>query len=116
LEAADPGCSSSVTAGPPRNINVLRALPNLGNRAWRARKLSSDTRWRYINLRRLFLFIKTPIDEGTQSVVFEPTTSRSGPGWAVNHELPADLWRTGALEGTTPGEAFFVTCERTTMM
>ena len=100
----------------PVGINVLRAFPNLGQRVWGARTLSSDTTWRYVNVRRLFIFVEESLDEGLQWVVFEPNAE---PLWAlVTQTITAfltTLWRNGQLAGTTPDEAFFVTCDRTTM-
>jgi phage tail sheath protein FI len=100
----------------PKGINALRFFPGLGHRVWGARTLSSDSQWRYINVRRLFLFIEESIDEGTQWVVFEPNGE---PLWAVVRQTVANflttVWRTGALAGTTPDEAFFVACDRSTM-
>jgi phage tail sheath protein FI len=100
----------------PKGINVLRSFPNLGKRVWGARTLSSDQSWKYINVRRLFLFVEESIDEGTQWVVFEPNDE---PLWARVRQSVSNflvtVWRSGALEGATPDEAFFVTCDRTTM-
>ena len=83
---------------------------------WGARTISSDTSWKYINVRRLFIFVEKSIYQGTQWVVFEP----NGPElWALVRQTIANflttLWRNGQLFGTTPDEAFFVTCDRTTM-
>ena len=100
----------------PGNINALRAFPGRGQRVWGARVLTSDASWKYINVRRLFIFVEESIDEGTQWVVFEPNDE---PLWArvratiTNFLLT--VWRSGALEGTKPDEAFFVKCDRTTM-
>jgi phage tail sheath protein FI len=100
----------------PRGINALRFFPGLGQRVWGARTLSSDTSWKYVNVRRLFLFLEESIDEGTQWVVFEPNDE---PLWALVRQTVANflatVWRTGALAGTTADEAFFVHCDRTTM-
>ncbi|MGH6689235.1 MAG: phage tail sheath subtilisin-like domain-containing protein [Gammaproteobacteria bacterium] len=63
----------------PLNINVLRAFPGRGNRVWGARVLTSDSAWRYVSVRRLFLMIEESIDEATQWVVFEPNDE---PLWA----------------------------------
>ncbi len=67
-------------------------------------------------MRRLFIFLEESIDEGTQFVVFEPNHE---PTWAmVRRSITIFLtrvWRDGALVGTTPEEAFFVKCDRTTM-
>jgi phage tail sheath protein FI len=100
----------------PKGINALRFFPGQGHRVWGARTLSSDSAWRYVNVRRLFLFIEESIDEGTQWVVFEPNGE---PLWALVRQTVENflgtVWRSGALAGTTPEEAFFVACDRTTM-
>ncbi|HKX30752.1 MAG TPA: phage tail sheath C-terminal domain-containing protein, partial [Blastocatellia bacterium] len=100
----------------PRNINVLRFFPGRGNRVWGARVVTSDASWKYINVRRLFLFVEESIEEGTQWVVFEPNDE---PLWARVRQTITNfltsVWRTGALQGTKPDEAFFVKIDRTTM-
>ena len=100
----------------PKGINALRFFPGRGNRVWGARTISSDSSWKYINVRRLFLFVEESIDEGTQFVVFEPN---SDPTWARVRQTITNflttVWRGGALEGTTADQAFFVKCDRTTM-
>jgi Bacteriophage tail sheath protein len=100
----------------PQNINVLRFFPGRGNRVWGARVLTSNTSWRYVSVRRLFLMIEESIDEGTQWVVFEPNDE---PLWArVRQSVTRFLtteWRLGALQGATADEAFFVACDRSTM-
>jgi uncharacterized protein len=100
----------------PKGINALRFFPGRGNRVWGARTISSDSSWKYINVRRLFLFVEESIDEGTQWVVFEPNDE---PLWARVRQTITNfltsVWRTGALQGATADEAFFVRCDRTTM-
>lgn len=100
----------------PRGINVIRAFPGRGIRVWGARTTSRNPLWKYINVRRLFLFLEESIDESTQWVVFEPNNEQL---WArIKQTITAFLvtvWRTGALMGTTPEEAFFVKVDRTTM-
>lgn len=102
----------------PRNINVLRNFRenNRGLRVWGARVLTSDPDWKYVNVRRLFIFIEKSIDRGTQWVVFEPNDE---PLWQrvkrVITSFLTNVWRDGALMGRTPEEAFFVKCDRTTM-
>ncbi|NLF02638.1 MAG: phage tail sheath family protein, partial [Anaerolineales bacterium] len=68
--------------------------------------------WRYINVRRLFNFVEKSIERGTQWVVFEPNDRTL---WArVRRDISAFLkvvWRTGALFGSTPTEAFYVKCD-----
>jgi hypothetical protein len=100
----------------PRGVNCIRALPGRGIRVWGARTASSDPAWRYVNIRRLFLFLEESIDEGTQWVVFEPNNQRL---WARVRQSVTDfltrVWRDGALMGSTREQAFFVKCDETTM-
>jgi len=102
----------------PVNIDVIRDFrPNdRGLRVWGARVITSDTDWKYVNVRRLLIFIEASIDRGLQWVVFEPNAE---PLWArvtrVIKNFLTVVWRNGALEGTKPEEAFFVKCDRTTM-
>ncbi|MBU7005781.1 phage tail sheath family protein [Phosphitispora fastidiosa] len=100
----------------PRGVNCIRFFPGRGIRIWGARTLSSDTLWKYINVRRLFIYLEESIDEGTQWVVFEPNNEKL---WArvrrTLTEFLTRVWRDGALMGTKPEEAFFVKVDRTTM-
>jgi phage tail sheath protein FI len=100
----------------PRGVNCLRVFPGRGLRVWGARTSSTNTLWKYINVRRLFLFLEESIDEGTQWVVFEPNNEKL---WArvkqTIEQFLRTVWRNGALMGLTEAEAFFVKCDRTTM-
>lgn len=100
----------------PEGINALRFFEGRANRVWGARTMSSDPEWKYVNVRRLFLFLEHSIDRSTQWAVFEPNNERL---WASIRQSIEDflvtVWRTGALMGTKPEEAFFVRCDRTTM-
>jgi Bacteriophage tail sheath protein len=100
----------------PRGVNVIRRFPGRGIRIWGARTLSSDGLWKYVSVRRLFIFLERSIYEGTQWVVFEPNDERL---WArVKDTIRLFLrsqWRLGALMGQVEDEAFFIACDRTTM-
>jgi phage tail sheath protein FI len=100
----------------PRGVNAIRKFPGRGIRVWGARTLSSNGLWKYVSVRRLFIFLERSIYEGTQWVVFEPNDDRL---WArVKDSIRLFLrtqWRDGALFGRTEGEAFFITIDRTTM-
>jgi hypothetical protein len=100
----------------PRGVNAIRKFPGRGIRVWGARTLSSDGLWKYVSVRRLFIFLERSIYEGTQWVVFEPNDDRL---WArVVDTIRLFLrgqWRLGALLGRTEQEAFSVVCDRTTM-
>jgi len=100
----------------PKGVNCIRVFPGRGIRVWGARTTSTDPLWKYLNVRRLFLYIEGSIEHATQWVVFEPNNERL---WArVKQSVTQFLttvWRDGALMGLTPDEAFFVKCDRTTM-
>lgn len=100
----------------PDGINCLRFFFGRGNRVWGARTASSDPEWKYVNVRRYFIYLEHSIDRSTQWAVFEP----NGPQlWTnITDTISAFLyneWRSGALLGTTPKQAFFVRCDRSTM-
>ncbi len=96
----------------PIGVNCIRTFPGRGIRVWGARTLSSDASWRYINVRRLFNFIEKSIQTGTQWIVFEPNDADL---WArIRRDITAfltNVWRTGALFGATPAQAFYVKCD-----
>lgn len=96
----------------PIGVNCIRSFPGRGIRVWGARTLSSDASWRYINVRRLFNFVEKSIETGTQWIVFEPNDPDL---WArIRRDIGAfltNVWRTGALFGTTPTQAFYVKCD-----
>jgi phage tail sheath protein FI len=96
-------------------INCVRAFPGRGIRIWGARTMSSDPEWRYINVRRLFNYVSESIMEGTQWSVFEPNDQLL---WMrLTASVRAFLlrtWRSGALFGATPDEAFYVKCDAET--
>ena len=102
----------------PRGVNVIRDFrtDRRGIRVWGARTMSSNPEWRYVNVRRLLIFIEKSIDEGTRWVVFEPNDAST---WAKLRrsvgDFLLDVWRSGALHSASEEEAFFVRCDRTTM-
>jgi hypothetical protein len=94
-------------------INAIRDI-NGNVTVWGARTLGGDANgaWKYVHVRRLFLFLRESIDEGTQWVVFEPNTAAL---WSrITRNVTAfltNVWRSGALFGGTPAEAFYVRCD-----
>jgi phage tail sheath protein FI len=99
----------------PIGVNCIRAFPGRGIRVWGARTLSSDPAWRYLNIRRYFNYLEESILIGTQWVVFEPNDHAL---WArIRRNISAFLvneWRSGALFGQRPEEAFYVKCDEET--
>ncbi len=100
----------------PEGINCLRFFFGRGYRVWGARTASSDPEWKYVNVRRYFIYLEQSIDRGTQWAVFEPNGERL---WANIRSTISDFlyneWVSGALLGSSPEEAFFVKCDRSTM-
>jgi uncharacterized protein len=100
----------------PEGINCLRFFFGRGYRVWGARTASSDPEWKYVNIRRYFIYLEHSIDRSTQWAVFEPNGMRL---WAnITDTISAFLyneWRSGALLGSTPEQAYFVRCDRSTM-
>ncbi len=100
----------------PKGINLIRSFPGRGIRVWGARTATSNATWKYINVRRLFIYLEESIRNNTNWVVFEPNTEAL---WArVKKTIEmflASCWRTGALAGSSPSEAFFVDIGRNTM-
>ena len=100
----------------PKGINLIRALPGQGIRVWGARTCSSDGNWKYINVRRLFIFIEESIRANTNWAVFEPNDEML---WSrVEGTIRVFLttqWRNGALAGSTADEAFFINIGKSTM-
>jgi phage tail sheath protein FI len=97
----------------PQGVNCIRNIN--GNIAvWGARTIGGDlnSEWKYINVRRVMLYLRESIDEGTQWVVFEPNDIAL---WGkIRRNVSAfltNVWRSGALFGASPEEAFYVKCD-----
>lgn len=100
----------------PKGVNLIRSFPGQGIRIWGARTASSDGSWKYINVRRLFIYIEESIKANTNWAVFEPNDENL---WdRVKRTISVflnNMWREGSLAGTSPEEAFFVNVGRDTM-
>lgn len=100
----------------PEGINLIRALPGQGVRIWGARTASSNSSFKYVNVRRLFIFVEESIKANTNWVVFEPNDATL---WSRVHLTVAafldNLWRNGMLVGSSPAEGYFVEIGTSTM-
>jgi phage tail sheath protein FI len=97
-------------------VNCFRFFEREGIRVWGARTLADvSSEWRYLNVRRLFIMIEKSIARSTNWIVFEPNDRTL---WkSIRRDASAFLtylWRTGALMGRTPAQAFFVKCDEET--
>ncbi len=103
----------------PVGVNALRVFRDYGKVVWGARTTKgSDAQadeYKYVPVRRLALFLEESLYRGTHWVVFEPNDE---PLWAqIRLNIGAflnNLFRKGAFQGTTPREAYFVKCDKTT--
>lgn len=96
----------------PAGINLLRYFPGKGIKIWGARTLSSDSDWRFINVRRTFSAICRSLKTGTQWAVFETNDKKL---WKrVVRQVSGfllDLWMQGYLAGSTPEQGYYVRCD-----
>jgi uncharacterized protein len=100
-------------------VNVVRTFPVYYSVIWGARTMDgADARsseWKYINVRRLALYIENSLQRGLQWVVFEPNDE---PLWAnVRMNVGAfmnQLFRQGAFQGASAREAYLVKCDSET--
>jgi uncharacterized protein len=77
----------------PLGVNCLREFSGRGLRVWGARTVSNESLWKYINIRRLFLYLEESIEKGTRWVVFESNDEKL---WAMVKRAIAqfltDMW------------------------
>lgn len=100
----------------PAGVNLIRALPGQGIRVWGGRTCSSNSLWKYVNVRRLFIYLEETIRTQTSWAVFEPNDEVL---WLrVQRTIASflrDMYRSGALVGSTEDEAFYVNVGHDTM-
>jgi hypothetical protein len=100
----------------PQGVNCLRKL-NGNIKIWGARTVGGEANadFRYVNVRRLFNYLRGSIDQGTQWAVFEPNNPDL---WArITRNVSAFLstvWASGALFGDKAEQAFYVKCDAET--
>jgi phage tail sheath protein FI len=93
-----------------KSVNAIRAFPGQGTLVWGARTLAgNDNEWRYVSVRRFFNMAEKSLKLATNWAVFEPNDEGT---WikvkAMIDNFLTNLWKQGALMGSSPGEAFFV--------
>lgn len=115
------GCAELVTEisdreqGPlnTKSINIIRHRPGGGIRIWGARTVAADAQWRYVNVRRLFLFIERSVRDAVNWAVFLPNTSLTRRDLATTiRSFLYSLWNQGMLDGDVHTEAYTVKCDK----
>ena len=102
----------NVDAVAGKSINVIRPITGYGTMVMGARTLAgNDSEWRYIPVRRLFIFIEENLKKATAWAIFEPNDRLL---WLkVRTQIENylfELWRQGALAGAKPEHAYQVNC------
>jgi len=96
-----------------KNINIIRHRPGAGIRVWGARTVASDALWRYVNVRRLFLYVERSIRDAVNWAVFLPNSDVTRRDLATTiRSFLFSLWNQGMLDGATHQDAYNVKCDR----
>lgn len=100
----------NVDATSGKSINAIRSFAGRGILVWGARTLAgNDNEWRYVNVRRLFIMIEESTKAASAFAVFEPNDANT---WlkvrGMIESFLYGLWEQGALQGSTPAQAYFV--------
>lgn len=100
----------------PIGVNLIRSIPGSGIRIWGARTASSNAAFKYVNIRRLFIYVEESIKANTNWVVFEPNDQSlwTRVGVSISSFLET-MWRNGMLAGSSQEESYFVEIGPTTM-
>ncbi|WP_394216229.1 phage tail sheath family protein [Brachybacterium vulturis] len=93
-----------------KSINAIRTRTGRGTVVWGARTLAGNSNeWRYVSVRRFFLFAGESIRKATEQFVFEPNDANT---WVKVQSMIENFltlqWRAGALQGVKPEHAFYV--------
>ena len=100
----------NIDATTGKSINAIRTFTGKGTLVWGARTFAgNDNEWKYVPVRRLYIFVEESVKKATEFVVFEPNDAKT---WlrtkTMIENFLSSLWREGALAGAKPDEAFFV--------
>jgi hypothetical protein len=97
------------------NVNCLRRFAGSGIVSWGVRTVTSDPEWTYIPVRRMAIMLRVSIYNGIQWAVFEPNDEELWGQLRLNlNSFMMTLFRKGAFQGSSPGDAFFVKCDNET--
>jgi hypothetical protein len=97
------------------SVNGVRAVPGAGIVVDASRTLSTDIRWRYVNVRLLFNYVKSSLMEGLRWVRQEPNRDQLWDAVKFGSVRPflMGLWRQGAFGTGEPDEVFTIICDET---
>ncbi|WP_020570402.1 phage tail sheath family protein [Neolewinella persica] len=93
-----------------KSINAIRAFTGKGTLIFGARTLAGNSGDdRYVNVRRLLIFLEESIEKAVEAFVFEPNDANTWRRVQGMIENFLNLqWRAGALQGARPEDAYRV--------
>jgi phage tail sheath protein FI len=100
----------NVDATGGKSVNAIRPFVGKGTLVWGARTLAgNDNEWRYVNVRRFFIFVEESVKKATEQFTFEANDANT---WVKVQGMIENFlttqWRAGALQGIKPEHAFYV--------
>jgi len=95
------------------SVNGIRAVPGSGIVIDSSRTLSTETRWRYVNVRRLFNFVKASLGDSLRFVAQEPHDQALRNRVKFNVVMPflLGLWSQGAFGSDPANQVFTIKCD-----
>jgi len=93
-----------------KSINAIRNFTGKGTLVWGARTLAgNDNEWKYIPVRRFFIMIEQRLKKAVEAFTFDANDAGT---WVKVRAMAENFltiqWRSGALQGAKPEDAFFV--------
>lgn len=100
----------SVDALSGKSVNAFRFFNGQGVLLWGARTLDGNSEdWRYINVRRTVNMIRQSIKDALWAYVFAPNNANTWTSIkSMVESFLTSVWKDGALQGSTPADAFGV--------
>jgi uncharacterized protein len=99
----------------PLGINAIRYFPNRGTIVYGSRTRSVNPYYRFINTRIIFNVLNGTLKTAFDSEIFSGVDGRGVLFARIRETANAicwNLWEGNALFGASPGDAFFVKCDR----
>lgn len=100
----------NVDAKAGKSINAIRTFAGRGTLVWGARTLDGNSNeWRYVSVRRFFNMVEESVKNATERFVFDANDAKT---WmrvkAMIENFLNQQWMSGALAGSTPEQAYYV--------
>lgn len=102
--------SLNVDSKAGKSINAIRTFTGKGTLVWGARTLDGNSNeWRYVSVRRFFNMVEESVKNATERFVFDANDAKT---WtrvkAMIENFLNQQWMSGALAGSTPEQAYYV--------